>query len=209
MTAPLVVILAGGQGRRMGGGKPLRRLGSERLIDRALRLACLWSDDVRIALRSPGQLGQLAAPSLIDDPAIAGPLAGLASALQGARDAVRAQVLTLPCDTPFVPHDLAARLRAAIGGEMAALAASRDDIHPACALWRADALERMPAYLATGRRSLIGFAEAIGYARAEVAADELVNINDNAGLALAERRLSLEVDHFDERARGDGSAAGP
>lgn len=209
MTAPLVVVLAGGEGRRIGGGKPLRTLGNERLVDRALRLARRWSDDVRVAVRSPGQLGELKAPLLIDDPGIGGPLGGLASALDAAREAGRSLVLTLPCDTPFLPDDLAALLEAAVGHRMAAIAASGTELHPACALWRVAALDRLPGYLATGRLSLTGFAEAIGYARAEVAADALLNVNDAAGLALAERRLWSEIEHFDERPRSDGSAAGP
>ena len=36
--SPAVVILAGGQGERIGGNKPSRLLAGERLVDRALRL---------------------------------------------------------------------------------------------------------------------------------------------------------------------------
>ena len=44
-----IVILAGGEGRRIGGGKPERLLGGETLLDRALRSARDWSDDVFVA----------------------------------------------------------------------------------------------------------------------------------------------------------------
>ncbi len=181
----------------MGGAKPLRRLGGERLIDRALRLARRWSDDVRVALREPGQLGDVAAAVLFDDPAIEGPLGGLAAALAAARDAGRETLLAVPCDTPFLPVDLAGRLRAAIGAHGAALAASGDDLHPACALWRADALARLGDYAASGRRSLIGFAEAIGYVAVRWEARCLVNLNSPADLAEAERRLASEGEGVD------------
>ena len=51
-----VVILAGGEGTRIGGGKPLRRLAGERLIDHALRTAHGWSNMVAVAVRDPGQM---------------------------------------------------------------------------------------------------------------------------------------------------------
>ena len=124
MTAPLIVILAGGDGQRMGGAKPLRMLHGERLVDRALRMARAWSDDVRVALRDPRQIEGVDVPVLLDDPAIEGPLAGLRSALTAAREAGREMVLTIPCDAPFVPADLAARLEAAIGANGAALVRS-------------------------------------------------------------------------------------
>ena len=42
--AGAVVVLAGGQGSRIGGHKPLRLLSGERLIDRAVRQSRRWSD---------------------------------------------------------------------------------------------------------------------------------------------------------------------
>jgi molybdopterin-guanine dinucleotide biosynthesis protein A len=44
-----IVILAGGEGRRIGGGKPMRMLGGETLLDRALAIGRRWSDDVLVA----------------------------------------------------------------------------------------------------------------------------------------------------------------
>lgn len=207
--APLVVILAGGEGSRIGGGKPFRTLGGERLIDRALRAARDWSDDVRIALRSPGQAGGLDLPVLLDDPGLEGPLAGLASALAAAGGAGRRLVLTAPCDAPFLPHDLAFRLQEAIGGNGAALAEGGGDLQPACALWRTWALERLPDYLRTGRRSLLGFAETIGFARARWDPACFLNVNTPEDLAKAERRLASEINDLDQRSRPQGGMPGP
>lgn len=193
MSMPLVVVLAGGEGRRIGGGKPLRTLGGERLIDRAVRVARLWSDDVRLALRDAGQAPGLNLPVLLDDPAMPGPLAGLGSALRAARDSQHGFVLTIPCDVPFVPLDLAQRLQAAIGERLAALAASGSDLHPTCALWRPEAADRLAAYAGSGRRSLTGFAERVGFARAEWDGARFLNVNSDADLAEAERRLAMEL----------------
>jgi len=141
-----IVILAGGEGRRMGGGKPQRLLGGETLLDRALRTARGWSDEVLVAARKGGDIA--------DDPAIEGPLGGVAAAL-----ALGGDVLTIPCDMPFLPDDLPVRLRS---DAAATVASSGGRLHPVCALWKARARDGLSAYLATGRRSLTGFSEAVG-----------------------------------------------
>ncbi|WP_166039011.1 molybdenum cofactor guanylyltransferase [Sphingosinicella sp. YJ22] len=197
MTAPLVVILAGGEGQRMGGAKPLRMLHGERLVDRALRKARAWSDDVRVALRDRRQIEGVDVPVLLDDPAIEGPLAGLRSALTAAREAGREMVLTIPCDAPFVPGDLAAALEAAIGTNGVALARSAPDLHPTCAMWRTETLDLLPDYVASGRRSLIGFAELAGYAAVDWDSRRFFNLNRPEDLAEAERRLASEVEDVD------------
>lgn len=184
-----VVVLAGGQGSRIGGGKPLRRLGGERLIDRAIRLASLWSGDICVAAGMAQGFDDLPVGLLQDEPEMPGPIGGLAAALDHARGIGYESVLTIACDTPFLPADLLARLSSATGDSMAALAASGGRLHPACALWRSAAHHALPAYVATGRRSLQGFAEHVGFAIVEWAADPLdpfFNINDEAQLREAE-----------------------
>lgn len=187
-----VVILAGGEGRRIGGGKMLRELGGETLIDRALCLAGGWSPDVRVAVRTDAQAGSFAAPILDDDPALQGPLGGLAAALRLARESGREAVLTLPCDAPFLPFDLPGRLIGEIGEAAAAIAASGGKIHPVCALWRVKVLDRLPTYAASGRLSLRGLADEVGYVPVAWPADPIdpfFNINSEADLQRAEEIL--------------------
>lgn len=158
----------------MGGTKPVRAFGATTLIGRALELAHGYGGPVAVAVREPGQVAGVGdAALLIDDPALGGPLAGLASALAFAGRLGAPAALTLPCDTPRLPPDLPARLRAAMAEDFgAAVAASAGRLHPTCALWRADALARLPAYVAAGRSSLIGFAEACGMVRVDWPAGE-------------------------------------
>lgn len=185
----LCVILAGGEGRRMGGGKPLRRFGGATLIGRALELASGYAASVAVAVREPAQVGGLGVPLLLDDPAIPGPLAGLASALGHARSLGAPTVLTLPCDMPTLPGDLALRLAAALQahpGARAAVASSNGRLHPVCALWRAEALDRLAGYAASGGRSLRGFAEACDAAMVDwgdLAPDPFAGANTPAELA--------------------------
>lgn len=180
-----VVILAGGEGRRIGGGKPHRLLGGRTLIERAIERARAWSAEVAVAVRAPEQIVDPGVPLLVDPPGLEGPLGGLASALRFGRGTV----LTIPCDAPFLPDDLPERLAAALPGHAAALAASDGRVHPVCGLWRTEALARLPAYAASGRRSLIGFAEAIGFVAVECPSHCFFNINSAGDLAEAEARL--------------------
>jgi molybdopterin-guanine dinucleotide biosynthesis protein A len=188
----MVVILAGGEGRRIGGGKPLKWFRGERLVDRALRQAQKWSDLVVIAVREPSQVGPLRAP-LIKDEEIPGPLGGLVSGLRLARKKDRTFLLVIPADMPFLPDDLLDRLRAAIGSARCALAESGGQIHPVCSLWHASALAMAETHAASGRRSLKGLAATSGFVGVEWEAepvDPFFNINTNADLAEAARHGS-------------------
>jgi molybdopterin-guanine dinucleotide biosynthesis protein A len=183
------VVLAGGEGRRIGGAKPLLQLGGETLIARALGTARTWSDCVAVAVRKTTQTGDIDAVLIVDDPRIEGPIAGLASALHFA-DAGRVNfLLTLPCDAPFLPADLPTRLSDGIGGANAAVAMSAGEIHPVCALWRVGVVDRLDAYLASAQRSLRGFAAEVGFVSIEWGTqplDPFFNINDEGDLRRAE-----------------------
>jgi molybdopterin-guanine dinucleotide biosynthesis protein A len=188
------VVLAGGEGRRMGGAKPLQPFEGATLIARALTLARGYADDVAVAVRDLAQLGDVGAPLLLDDPAIGGPLGGLAAALAHGRSWAAEAVLTLPCDAPRLPADLAERLVAALSetpAADAAVAVSGGHWHPVSALWRISALERLSAYLATGARSLRGFANACEAVAVEWRAqpsDPFANANTRHELEALERR---------------------
>lgn len=170
----LVAVLAGGEGRRMGGVKALRPFGTGTLVSHALRLGRRWSDQAVVAVRTAAQVeGAVDAPLVLDDPALPGPIAGLAAALAYARAVNARLVLTLPCDMPHLPADFCERLQGCLGaGDTVAVAASAGRLHPVCALWRVEALDRLAAYVATGQSSLRGFAAACGMSLAEWRAAE-------------------------------------
>jgi molybdopterin-guanine dinucleotide biosynthesis protein A len=187
------VILAGGEGSRMGGDKPLRLLGGATLLDRVLRYASLLSGPMAVAIRDPNQIRDIGTRVILDDPSIGGPLAGLKAAMRFGRDERVDAVLTLPTDMPFLPSDLVDRLVNALPINMAAIASSGARLHPVCGLWRVQALDLIPEYLASERRSLRGFANSIGCCAVEwpvESVDPFFNINDLEDLATAERVLS-------------------
>jgi len=101
-----VVILAGGEGSRLGGGKPLRILGGERLIDRAVRQARMWSATLAVAVRDAAQVRGCKVEMIQDREDVEGPLGGLASALQFAIARECELLLIIPADMPFLPDDL-------------------------------------------------------------------------------------------------------
>lgn len=188
-----VVILAGGEGRRLGGGKPLRMLGGKTLLDRAICRASTWSDHLAVAVRDPGQLRGCEVVMIEDSVDIEGPMGGLCAALRFARGKRLDAVLTIACDMPFLPADLPCRLGEAIQGKRAAIAASEGRLHPVCGLWRVECLDRIAGYLASGQRSLGGFAAAVGRVTVSWEAlpqDPFFNINSLEDLAAAERMLT-------------------
>lgn len=187
-----VVILAGGEGSRIGGHKPLRTLAGERLIDRALRHARSWSNLVAISVRDPAQVELVGETLLMDAPAIEGPLGGLIAALEFARSNGRDFVLTIAADMPFLPADLLDRLLAGVQHRECALASSGGQMHPVCGLWRVAALQKTERYIATGKRSLRGLAERIGFETVDWPADPVdpfFNVNSPADLSRAEQML--------------------
>lgn len=188
----VVAVLAGGQGSRLGGGKPLVKLGRRTLIERSFDRACAWSSSSVVAVRSPDQMGSVQLPWIADAAGIEGPLAGLAAALEWACRQGAEALLTIPCDMPFLPDNLAGRLTNEIGEHRSAVASSDGELHPVCGLWRDAAIYEFPDYCASGRRSLKGFAEQLGFAEVSWPAephDPFFNINSPSDLEKAAEML--------------------
>lgn len=192
MTGLPIVILAGGEGRRMGGGKPGRDLGGSSLLGRTREAARRWSDVVAVAVRSPDQVAGLDHDGevIADVEGIPGPIAGLAAALDWAEGRGADRVLVLPCDMPFLPDDLADRLSLALTpGAGAAVAASGGRLHPVCGLWRTSARAALDDQVRLNRLSLTALAERLNREVADwpaPAVDPFTNLNSPADLLWAE-----------------------
>ena len=155
MSAPITgVILAGGAGRRMGGvDKGLQELNGQPLVQRVLVRLAPQVDSVLIsANRNRERYAGFGCPVLGDTiPGYAGPLAGLQAALAHAGTPL---LVSAPCDSPFLPADLVARLRAALEAKAADLAVARAGgrVHRAFCLLRRELLPGLDAFLASGER---------------------------------------------------------
>ena len=178
----------------MRGLKAGRILGGQTMLERALELASRYSALLALSVREPGQASGASVLLLTDDPALPGPLAGVASALRFAAETGAPAVLTIPVDAPFLPDDLALRLAGALApGVGVALARSGDRLHPVCALWRAGLGQQLQAYASTGRGALMGLADAVGWAAVDwptEPVDPFFNVNTPDDLARAEALLS-------------------
>ena len=182
-----VVILAGGFGTRMGGGKPERLFRGRRLIDPMIDLVNAWHVPAVMCVREPAQVKQEAYQCILDRPDIEGPLAGLLAAFDWACGESLERILTLPCDMPLLPADVLEKLcGASKAGKRPAVAVSNGRRHPVCAVWPAESFGRVEAYAAAGRRSLVGALEACGAVDVEWPEGEpdlFVNINTPDDLA--------------------------
>jgi molybdenum cofactor guanylyltransferase len=83
----------------------------------------------------------------------AGPLAGLHAALSRASHPL---VVTAPCDSPFLPEDLVARLVSGLHTANAdlAVATTFDQAHPVFCLCRREVLPHLAAFLSAGGRKI-------------------------------------------------------
>ncbi|WP_445503653.1 molybdenum cofactor guanylyltransferase MobA [Microvirga sp. G4-2] len=140
--ATLGVILAGGLARRMGGGdKPLLMLEGRTLLAHVKqRLAPQCECVILNANGEPSRFIATCLPivadSVSDHP---GPLAGILTALEWTaqnQSAIK-WVVSVPCDTPFIPADLVEHLHAAGSTTQCAIAyaASGPHEHHAIGLW--------------------------------------------------------------------------
>ncbi len=150
------VILAGGQGRRMGGvDKGLRELRGKPMIEWVLERFAPQVDAVLInANQNLDVYARFGHPVVTDEiGGYAGPLAGLQCALRAAR---HPRVATVPCDSPFLPEDLVARLDTALQAGHAQLAVARtgNQPHPVFCLCRRDVLPHLTQFLEGGGRKI-------------------------------------------------------
>jgi len=159
------IVLAGGLGRRMsddgrGVDKGLQPFRGRPMIAHALeRFAPQVGSVIINANRNVDRYREFGWPVVPDAvEGYAGPLAGLHAGMSQARTA---WVATVPCDSPFLPLDLVARLAAAIDasaaeGERAQLAVARTgpQAHPVFALVERALLADLERFLGEGRRKI-------------------------------------------------------
>ena len=187
------VILAGGQGRRMGTvDKGLRELRGKAMVGWVIERFAPQVDEVLINanqnLEVYARFGYRVIPDEIGG--FAGPLAGLQRGLSEARHPL---VATAPCDTPFLPADLVARLHAALQANAAQLAVARtgDQPHPVFCVCRRDVLPHLTAFLQGGGRKIDAWYATLKVV--EVAFDDqpdaFSNINTQAELNAFESAL--------------------
>lgn len=168
------IVLAGGLGRRMssdgqGVDKGLQPFRGRPMAQHAIeRLAPQVGTLLVNANRNRERYADFGWPVIGD--AIeghAGPLAGLHAGMRHARTRY---VVTVPCDSPFLPADLVERLAAALAdtpGARLAVARTREQAHPVFALVERSLLADLEGFLASGRRKIDAWYAPLGVVEVE------------------------------------------
>ncbi|MFO1415651.1 MAG: molybdenum cofactor guanylyltransferase MobA [Burkholderiales bacterium] len=150
------IVLAGGMGRRMGSvDKGLVPLAGQPMVAHVLaRLAPQVGAIVINANQNADRYAAFGHPVVPDEVGgFAGPLAGLHA---GMTRAATPYVVTVPCDSPFLPADLVPRLAAALAARRAQLAVAYTGAqpHPVFALVDRGVLGHLAAFLQGGGRKI-------------------------------------------------------
>lgn len=187
------VVLAGGEASRMGGqDKGLIELNGRPLIEYVLAAFAPQVGSIIInANRNHAAYARYGHPIIPDEFAgYCGPLAGMASCLRAVTTPI---MVTTPCDSPFVPRDLVARLyqRLELAQADISVAHNGDRLQPVFTMMRTTVLPSLLDFLRAGERKID-----MWFARHEVAVtdfssqpDTFLNINTREELALVENRL--------------------
>lgn len=179
------VVLAGGKARRMGGadkglleldGKPLWKHVADNLLSQ-LEIVVVNANRHRNIYQKSGL--PVIPDSLADFP---GPLAGMLSVfLQEKGD----WFLFCPCDTPYIPRDLVARLKAQRSDAAVVWVHDGERDHPTIALVNRSVQPLLQDYLQSGERRVMVFMRLAGGHAVDFSdqKDAFVNVNTPEELA--------------------------
>ncbi|MDI3316750.1 MAG: molybdenum cofactor guanylyltransferase [Bacillota bacterium] len=197
-----LLLLAGGQSRRMGREKALLPFGGEPLIRRIARRLEPVTAELLVVTSRPEPYRQMGYRVVADPPGWEGqgPLAALRAGLAAARQEA---ALLVACDMPFASPCLARLLLAEVDrGWPAALPVAGGRAHPLFAAYRRDLATKVEEALRAGVRSLAGFLAALPARR--LAEEEispcgpperlLINVNRPEEYRQALRTLALDPD---------------
>jgi len=186
------VVLAGGQGSRMGGvDKGLQEFRGKPMVAHALERLQPQVDEILInANRNAEAYARFGHRVIADEiEGFAGPLAGFERGLAHASGDL---VVTVPCDSPFLPRDLVARLREALerNDAQVAVAKTGDQAHPVFCLMRRAVHGSLGAFLARGERKIDRWTALLSTIEVDFSdqADAFLNINTREELSGLEAR---------------------
>ena len=151
------VVLAGGQGRRMGGeDKGLIEVAGRAMVAHVIeRLRPQVGNLLINANRNRERYEEITRCRVVADRegGYPGPLAGMASAMEAAGARF---LLTAPCDAPLVSEHLGRRLYASLVEERAELSVAHDGarLQPVFALLDCALLDSLLSYLHSGERKI-------------------------------------------------------
>ena len=187
------VILAGGQAQRMGGqDKGLIELNGSPMVQYVLDAIVPQVNKVIINANRNQNIYAHYGHKVIGDEfeGFCGPLAGMASSMRTIKTPF---MLTAPCDSPFVPDDLAKRLYLQMIKKDADISVAHDGnrIQPVFVLLKTALLDSMLAFLNKGERKIDRWFEQHILAVTDFSdkPDTFININNRDELSMIESKL--------------------
>lgn len=193
--------MTGGQSRRLGGSpKALMPLAGEPMIHWVINRMKPQVDYLLLSVEQPaGDFESFGLPQVADPlPGNQGPLGGLCSALKHVRRQYE-WLLLAPCDAPFLPLDLAGRLRdeATAANKPGAVVRWESELQPTFSLWNRDVYPELEqAVTGQGMSGFKQFLRVIDLAEldwrrssGDSGSPPFFNINDRQALEWAGRLL--------------------
>jgi molybdopterin-guanine dinucleotide biosynthesis protein A len=182
------LILSGGRGTRMDGrDKGLELLNGKPLVAHAIsRIDPQVGRLVLSVNRNRDRYAEFGLEMVSDQSGtFDGPLAGILSAMQ---NCTSPWLMSVPCDTPYLPENLVARLVAGLQmteGSVIAYPRTGDQVHPACMLLHTGLRDSLANYLHSGGRKIDRWACAEGLVEVDFADhfESFNNINTAEELA--------------------------
>ena len=169
MVKVVAVVLAGGRSTRFGSEKAMARVTGSPMIARTVAVLRTGAADLAVNATSDSRAAAWAAErslAVLPDPLNLpeGPLSGVLAGLEWAQAQGADVLVTAPCDTPWLPRDLVARLVGGLG-EAPAAAVTADGSQPLCAAWRVGLLPRLRDTLETRHPSVRLWLQEVGAAQ--------------------------------------------
>jgi len=188
------IILAGGKARRMGGeDKGLITLQDKPMIDYII--AALEPQVGKLIInanRNPERYSTYGLPVVADILGdYFGPLVGMAT---GMHTTDKPYIVTVPCDSPFIPNTLVETLYRTLHDKQADISVAHDGtrMQPVFALLRCELLPSLLAYLETGGRKIDSWYSQHHTALADFSGspDTFMNLNTPADKLALENRIA-------------------
>jgi molybdopterin-guanine dinucleotide biosynthesis protein A len=187
------IILAGGRAIRMGGlDKGLILFQNKPLITHVITRLKPQVDEIIINANRETDTYQALGYQVLQDEIdnFAGPLAGMQLGLKYASNPY---VLTVPCDSPRLPLDLAMRLQTALIAENAdiSIVTSEDKTHPVFCLCKKSVLTALEDYLKRGGRKVSAWQQSLNHVYVDFSdcAEAFTNLNTQDDLSAFEAKL--------------------
>jgi molybdopterin-guanine dinucleotide biosynthesis protein A len=149
-----VIILAGGQGRRLGEDKALLRIDGETLLDHMLGALAALSDNLIVVVRRQQAICTNLARVVSDLAPYTGVLAGIAAGLLAAH---YEWSLLVACDMPFVSLELVSYMNSQRHGHDAVVPQRHVGLEPLHALYHRRCLPALRQTLEAGHRRVVSF----------------------------------------------------